>query len=385
MASGAVRAGDTVTVLPSGKVTCIKGIVTYDGSKEEALAGEAVVLTTTEELDISRGDLIVHPSAMPASAAKLDADLCWMHDKPLVQDRAYLLLHTTRQTQAYVSRIEYRVDMATLEREPSETLEMNDIGRVEIVTARAIQFDPYQSNRPLGSFVLIDPQSNLTVAAGMLGPEWADANREAGAATTSKSVRSQEWNIPRRRRELRTGHRAAVIWLTGVPASGKTTIARSLEQRLFEQDYRTMLLDGDDLRHGLCRDLGYSPAERAENIRRAGEVARLFFDQGSVVLCAFVSPYRADRAEVRALFPPGRFIEVFVTAPLERLMRRDPKGLYARANRGDLQNFTGLSAPYESPTAPEIVLDTDSCAVADSVDQLWRELEARGILRGPAS
>jgi bifunctional enzyme CysN/CysC len=184
---------------------------------------------------------------------------------------------------------------------------------------------------------------------------------------------------------LRTGHRAAVIWLTGVPASGKTTIARSLEQRLFEQDYRTMLLDGDDLRHGLCRDLGYSPAERAENIRRAGEVARLFFDQGSVVLCAFVSPYRADRAAVRALFPPDSFIEAFVTAPLGRLMRRDPKGLYAKAGRGDLQNLTGVSAPYEPPAAPEIVLNTDSCAVADSVDQLWRELEARGILRDPES
>ena len=365
--SGSVGAGDDVVVLPSGLATRIKSIETFDEARDLANVGEAVVLTTTDELDISRGDMIVRPRNLPTVARRLDAYLCWMDATDLAVSRPYLLAHTTRRVQAVVKSVDYCVNMDTLHRDPAPTLAMNEIGRVEISTADPIFFDSYRLNSATGSFVLIDLQSNATVAAGMIRGETHDVAAATGettsatttaATTVSAGVTWEGWNLPRETREARQGHQAAVIWLTGMSGAGKTTIARAVERRLFEQGCRTMLLDGDQLRHGLCGDLGFSPADRAENIRRAGQVAHLFFEQGAIVLCAFVSPYAVARSNVRALMPAGRFVEVFVQADIETCRARDPKGLYARAATGGLDQFTGVSAPYEEPVAPELTIDT---------------------------
>jgi len=317
--------------------------------------------------------------------SRLDAMLCWMGEQPLDPAVPCVLQHTTRSTRAFVSRGVYRMDVDTLHREEAAQLGLNDIGRVEVTTSAPLFFDAYQGNRATGSFILVDPYTNVTVAAGMIrGPV-----RTAGglfpaagepAAAVSPDVVWEGWNVSREEREARNGHGAAVLWLTGLSGAGKTTIARRVERRLFEAGVHTMLLDGDTLRHGLNGDLGFSPADRAENIRRVGEVARLFFAQGAIVLCTFVSPYREDRARVRALLPEGRFVEIFVDAPLDELRRRDPKGLYARADRGEVENLTGVSAPYEAPEAPEMVLRTDQLSVDEAVERILARLRAEGLL-----
>jgi bifunctional enzyme CysN/CysC len=291
-------------------------------------------------------------------------------------------MHTTRHVQAFVSRIDYRVDVDTLHREKTSSLGVNDIGRVEISTGHPIFFDNYRVNSATGSFVLVDPQTNVTVAAGMIRGEVREVERPKPEAGVSTDVVWQGWNIAREAREEQNGHRAGVIWLTGLSGAGKTTIARAVERRLFERGCRTMLLDGDNLRHGLCGDLGFSPEDRAENIRRAGEVARLFFEQGCVVLCAFVSPYQKDRDRVRGLLPEGRFVEIWVRAPLETLRGRDTKGLYARAQVGAVSQFTGMTAPYEPPPAPELALDTDRLEVEEAVARVLSALESAGWIKG---
>jgi bifunctional enzyme CysN/CysC len=377
VASGSVRPGDEIVVLPSGATTHIKSIETADGPRTEAQAGDAVVMTTTEELDVSRGDMIVRRRNMTASATRLEAYLCWMHADAMAINKAYILMHTTRQVQAFISRIDYRVDVDTMHREPVTALGLNDIGRVEITTGQPLFFDSYRVNAATGSFILIDPHTNVTVAAGMIRGEVRELDRPTAV---SPDVVWQDWNITRETREAKNGHRAGVIWLTGLSAAGKTTIAREVERRLFDLGCRTMLLDGDQLRHGLCGDLGFSPEDRTENIRRAGEVARLFFHQGCIVLCAFVSPYRQDRNRVRALFPGDRFLEVLVKAAPDTRRGRDPKGLYARAGTGQVSQFSGLSAPYEEPLAAELTIDTDSCSVEQATGLLIASLRSASII-----
>jgi bifunctional enzyme CysN/CysC len=328
-------------------------------------------------VDISRGDMIVRRRNLPTVARRLDAYLCWMDATALAVGRTYLLAHTTRHVQAVVSGVDYRVDVDTLHRDAAATLAMNEIGRVELTTADPLFFDSYRLNSATGCFILIDPQTNATVAAGMIRGE------SASATTVSTDVTWQGWNIPRDLREHRQGHQAAVVWMTGMSGAGKSTIARAVERQLFEEGFRTMLLDGDDIRHGLCGDLGFSPSDRAENIRRAGEVARLFFEQGSIVLCAFVSPYGADRNRVRSLVPAGRFVEVFVHADLDTLHARDPKGLYARASDGRLGQFTGVSAPYEAPSAPELTIDTRAISVEAAATLVIAHLKQAGVLAHP--
>jgi bifunctional enzyme CysN/CysC len=382
VASGSVRPGEEIVVLPSGFSTRIKTIETSEGPQTEAVAGDAVVVTTTDELDISRGDMIVRPRNLPTKASHFEAYVCWMHPEPLAPNRPYVLFHTTRQLQAFVSRIEYRVDVDTLHREQATSLALNDIGRVEITTGHELFFDSYRVNSATGSFILVDPHTNVTVGAGMIRGEVREVERPRVDPPISTDVVWQGWNIPREEREARGGHKAAVIWLTGLSGAGKTTIAREVERRLFERGCRTMLLDGDNLRHGLCGDLGFSPEDRAENIRRAGEVAKLFFEQGAIVLCAFVSPYRKDRDRVRRLVPEGRFIEVFVDASADTRSSRDPKGLYTRAGAGAVPQFSGVSAPYEPPATPELVLSTDTLGVEDTVDRLLQALEALRLVPG---
>jgi bifunctional enzyme CysN/CysC len=391
VASGSVVPGEEILVLPSGKGTRVRSIEAFEGPLEQARAGEAVVLTTEDELDISRGDMIVRRKNLPTIGDRFEAYLCWMHEEALEVGRSYLLVHTTHQVQAVVERIEYRVDVDTLHREGADALGLNEIGRVEISTSRPIFFDSYRVNIRTGSFVLIDLSSNLTVAAGMVRGEVrrlepVDAAPEPATepATEERPVSPdvvwEEWNVPRRERELRNGHGAAVLWFTGMSGAGKSTIAREVERRLFERGVQTMLLDGDQLRHGLCGDLGFSPGDRGENIRRAGEVARLFFEQGAVVLCTFVSPYRKDRDRARALFPGDRFMEIHVHAPLEVLRRRDPKGLYDAEASGRVGELSGSRAPYEAPEAPELEMDTSRTDVERAVEGVLGLLTARGIL-----
>lgn len=388
VASGKVRPGEEVLELPSKRSSHVESITTLDGDVEEAGPGDSVVISLTDEIDVSRGSMLVRSRNRPEAVTRqIDADLCWMNEEAMRQDRPYVIQHTTRRTQAYVSKVVYRTNVETFHREEADTFELNDIGRVELETADPLFIDPYKINRSTGSFILIDPDTNDTVAAGMIRGEAEDVapfGQEEVATTTerdtSPNVVWEGLNIPRQAREEKNEHQAAVVWLTGLSGSGKSTIARTLEERLFDRDLQTMMLDGDNVRHGLCGDLGFSPNDRKENIRRVGEVARLFFEQGNVTLCTFISPYQEDRDRIRGLLPEGRFFEVHVDCPLEVCKERDTKGLYAKAEKGEIANFTGVSAPYEAPEDPEIVVHTDTDDVETCVDQIVATLEAEGIL-----
>jgi bifunctional enzyme CysN/CysC len=378
VASGTIRSGEEIMVLPSGQRTLIKSVDTFDGPVEEALTGDSVALTTADELDISRGDMIVRPLNLPVVATEIDAMLCWMSDEPMKGGTQYWFRQTTREAKAFISRVVYKVDVDTLHREDVEAFGFNDIGRVQIQTAAPIFFDRYEMNRETGSFILIDPHTNNTVAVGMIRGTVRSAEKLAEQlheATTverkaSPDVVWEGWNVPLKVREEKNGHAAAVVWFTGLSGSGKSSIARELEQMLFAEGCQTMLLDGDQVRHGLNGDLGFSPDARKENIRRVGEVANLFYLQGNIVICTFVSPFQMDRERARALFPEGRFIEVFVDTPLDECERRDSKGLYAKARKGEIEQMTGISSPYEAPETPEIRVETVGREVADVVREI---------------
>jgi bifunctional enzyme CysN/CysC len=364
IASGSIRPGEDILVLPSRKRTTVAAVDTWEGSLDEASAGDSVVLTTTDELDISRGDMIVRPLNLPTADDEIDATICWTSEEPMVPGTQYWLRQTTREVKAFVNRILYRIDVDTLHRDQVSTFGLNDIGRVHLTTSQPIFFDRYQLNRETGSFILIDPHTNNTVAAGMIRgavrsvEDMPAEEPEVEVRPVSPDVVWESWNIDLAERERRNGHKAGVVWFTGLSGSGKSSIARLLERRLFDHGVQTMLLDGDQVRHGINGDLGFTPEDRTENIRRIGELASLFFRQGSIVLCTFVSPFREDRERARGLLPQGRFIEVFVDTPLEECERRDPKGLYARARRGEIAHMTGISSPYEPPQNPEIRLET---------------------------
>ena len=394
IASGAIRPGEEVLALPAGTRSTVKAITTLDGDLDVARAEEAVVIQLDDEIDVSRGDMLVRPQNLPQVETAIEAMVCWMSEEPLQRDRHYLLRHTTREVKAFVDELVYRVDVNTLHRETVETLGLNDIGRVRVTTAAPLFFDPYRVNHETGAFVLIDLYSNATVAAGMIRGATQSADEVAGraaqlerSAEAGRSVRKVSpnvvWeglNIAREAREARQGHGAAVVWFTGLSGSGKTTVAREVERRLFEADVKTMLLDGDQVRHGLSGDLAFSPDDRRENVRRIGEVARLFFESGAVTLCTFVSPYRADRERVRSLVPPDRFFEVHVDVDLDIARARDPKGVYARADRGEIQELTGVSAPYEAPENAEITLQTADLSVAEAADAVIEALREAGVV-----
>lgn len=379
VASGTVHAGDEVVVLPGGQTSRVRSVETTEGSLGDAVAGESAVVLLEDEVDISRGDLLVRTGEPPTSSTHVEAVVCWMTDEELEIDLPYILMHTTRQVPARVVAVSHRIDVDTLERHPAGSLGLNDIGRVQIETAQAVHFDTYEQNRITGSFILIHPHTNATVAAGMIAGT-AEEDRSAG---TSPNVVWEPANIPREAREVRNGHKAAVLWFTGLSGAGKSTIARELERRLFDQGVQTVLLDGDHLRHGLCGDLGFSETDRRENLRRAGETARLFYENGSVVLAAFVSPYIADRDRVRTLFPEAGFFEIHVDADLETCRSRDPKGLYEKAITGQIANFTGVSSPYEAPVRPELHIPTGDLSVDEAVDAILQRLHSSGIFNPP--
>jgi bifunctional enzyme CysN/CysC len=384
IASGTIGPGEGVVALPSGTTSRIRSVETMDGALDEGAAGQSVVVTLEDQIDLSRGEMLVRTNNLPLVGERLDAMVCWMSEQPLDPSRPYVLMHTTREAQAYVTRVHYRMDMETLHRQPATTLELNDIGRIEVTASRPLFFDPYDGNRETGAFILVDPFTHVTVAACMVRGDvrTADAvfHTDRRERLSSPDVVWEEWNIPRDRREAAAGHGSAVVWLTGLSGSGKTTIARALEHQLFERGVRTMLLEGDQVRHGLCADLGFSAEDRTENIRRVAQVARLFFEAGHVVICSFVSPFGKDRNFARGLVPDGRFVEVFVDTPLEVCRARDTKGLYARAEAGEVREMTGISSPYETPESPELVIRTVETEVDRAVEALLTALADRGVI-----
>ncbi len=359
IANGSVKPGDAVRVLPSGRTSTVARIVTMpsagfagetagDGDLEVAVAGQSVTLTLADEIDCSRGDVLAASDAPPQVADQFEASLVWMADEALMPGRAYWLKLATQTVSVTVSQPKCTINVNTMERLAAKTLELNAIGVAEITTDRAIVFEPYATSRTLGGFILIDKISNATVAAGMLN----------FSLRRAQNVHWQALDVTREAHARLKGQGPAVLWFTGLSGSGKSTIANMVEKRLHALGKHTFLLDGDNVRHGLNKDLGFTETDRIENIRRVGEVTRLMTDAGLIVLTAFISPFRAERDMVRALVPEGEFFEIFVDTPLEEAERRDVKGLYKKARQGTLKNFTGIDSPYEAPEKPEIRVDT---------------------------
>ena len=379
ISSGTIRQGDNIIALPSMRESKVKEIWMDQQPVDQAKPGDAVVLTMEDELDISRGDMIVRKGNVPTMRQEVEAQLCWMHPQPMVPGKTYLMMHTTRVVQVIPRKLTYRMDINTMHREEAETLQLNEIGRVEMVTAQPLFFDPYRLNNETGSFVLIDPATKVTIAAGMIRPGSTTSAESKGLMEKqpdrSPNVVWEPWNIPREEREARNGHESVVLWFTGISGAGKSTIAKALETSLWKDKKQTMLLDGDQVRHGLNGDLGFTDSDRAENIRRIGEVSRLFFEHGNIVLCTFVSPFRNDRDRVRELFPEGKFIEIHVTCNPKTAQERDPKGLYDKAKRGELQGLTGFDATYEVPVRADLTLNTDKLTVEQAVEMIRGYLE----------
>ncbi len=383
IASGSVKKGERVRVLPSGLKSTIESIVTIDGELEEAKAGDSVVISITDNIDISRGDMIVREKNLPTVNNRQDAFLCWMNEAPLEKGKKYILRHTTKTVNVYVKEIVYRLNINELHREKTDELHLNDIGRVELETSQPLFFDPYINNRGTGSFILIDPATNVTLGAGMIKSAVAEIEDKLDIPRKkSPNTVWEGWNIARAVREKRNAHRAAVIWFTGLSGAGKTTIGRQLEQRLFAMGLQTTLLDGDQMRHGLCSDLGFTEYDRKENIRRISETARLMFEYGNIVICTFISPFANDRGFARTLIEPGRFFEVFINCNIETLKERDPKGLYEKALKGEIKNFTGISSPYEVPENPELIIDSTLTSPDLLVDIVMKKLVEAGIVKG---
>ena len=382
--SGTIKVGEEIATLPSGKTSRIKSLVTYDGDLEEAWAGLAVTLTLDDEIDISRGDMIVRKNNLPHVGNEFDVNLCWMDEQPMNLRSHYVLKHTTQKVKAYIWDIRYKIDVNSLHREQTDQFGLNEIGRVIIKTARPLFFDSYQINRGTGSFILIDPLSNRTVAAGMIRGK----ARDVKAVTKTKHAESQcstnvNWEggmLSVQDWERRNGHKGAVLWCTGLSGAGKSTVAKGLVKLLFSKGCQVLVLDGDNMRHGLCGDLGFNDQDRSENIRRVGETARLFYEQGNIVICTFISPFHDDRNFVRSILPDGAFCEVFIKCDLEVCKRRDPKGLYKRAEAGEIKDFTGIDSPYEEPEKPDITVETDIHSVESIVEQIEGYLTQRKIL-----
>jgi bifunctional enzyme CysN/CysC len=346
--SGSVQPGDEVRVLPSGRTSRIARIVTRDGDLERAIAGQSVTLTLADEVDCSRGDVIVAAADPPEVADQFEATLVWMADEPMLPGRAYWMKIGTRIVSATTRAPKYQINVNTLEQMAVKALDLNAIGVVPLTTDSPIVFEPYTDSKSLGGFILIDKLTNATVAAGMLH----------FALRRSQNVHWQASDVTREARAEIKNQKPAVLWFTGLSGAGKSTIANLVEKKLHSMNRHSFLLDGDNVRHGLNKDLGFTDADRIENIRRLGEVAKLMADAGLIVITAFISPFRADRQMVRDMLPPGEFIEIFVDTPLAEAEKRDVKGLYAKARAGKLKNFTGIDSPYELPEAPEIRIDT---------------------------
>jgi bifunctional enzyme CysN/CysC len=370
---GSVRPGDRVKIVPSGRDTTVARIVTADGDLDQAIAGQSVTLALTDEVDVSRGDAIAAATDPPSVADQFECHLVWMGEEPMLPGRPYLLKLGARTVSATIRQPKYKLNVNTLEHIAAKTLELNEIGVCNISLDRALPFDPYHANRDMGGFILIDRYSNTTVAAGLLH----FALRRAG------NVHWQALEVDKEARVRQMGQRPAVIWFTGLSGAGKSTISNLVEQRLHGLGFHTYLLDGDNLRHGLNRDLGFTEADRVENIRRAAELAKVLTDAGLIVLASFISPFRSERQVARDLFAEGDFVEVYVDVPLSVAEIRDRKGLYAKARRGEVLHFTGIDSPYEPPETPEIHLDAAGVTPEDNASRLIDWLRHSGLLSPP--
>ncbi len=365
IASGVIRPGDRIKALPSGRESAVARIVTFTGDLDEAVAGQSVTLTLEDEIDVSRGDVLAAAGDPPAVADQFEATIVWFDDESMLPGRPYLLKLGTRTVAAQVAEPKYKINVNTLAHLAARQLELNEIGVCNLALDAPIAFDPYAENHDLGGFILIDRMSNRTVGAGMLH----------FALRRSQNIHWQAMDVDKAARSRALGQTARVVWLTGLSGAGKSTIANLVEKRFAAEGRHTYLLDGDNVRHGLNKDLGFTEADRVENIRRVAEVAKLMVDAGLIVLVSFISPFRAERRMARDLMADGEFVEVFIDTPLAEAERRDVKGLYAKARAGQLKNFTGVDSPYEPPENPEIRIDTTQITAEEAAEQIFDWLE----------
>jgi bifunctional enzyme CysN/CysC len=371
VASGSLHPGDRIRVQPSGRESCVARIVAVEGDREQAVAGESVTITLEDEIDISRGDVISAADAPAEVADQFECTIVWMADEPMLPGRPYLLKIGTRTVGATITEPKHKVNVNTLEHLAAKKLELNEIGVCNIALDRVVAFDPYSVNRDTGGFILIDRLTNATVGAGMLH----------FALRRSHNIHLQPVDIDKAARSELLGQKPVVLWFTGLSGAGKSTIANLVEKKLYALGKHSYLLDGDNVRHGLNKDLGFTETDRVENIRRVAEVAKLMVDAGLIVITAFISPFRAERALARSLLPQGEFIEIHVDTPLEVAEQRDVKGLYAKARRGELANFTGIGSPYEPPEFPELRLSTTELSAERAADVVIAKLQELKILK----
>jgi bifunctional enzyme CysN/CysC len=355
IASGAIAVGDPVVAAATGRTSTVQRIATFDGDLTRADAGQAVTLLLADDIDVGRGEVLASPQQRPEVADQFACTLVWMGEEPLLPGRTYKLMCGTSTVNARITTLKHKIDIGSFTEKPARTLALNEIAVANIATVESLPFDAYADNPRTGAFILVDRTTNATVAAGMI----------SFALRRAHNIYRQGHTIGKAQRAAAKNQRPMILWFTGLSGSGKSTIANLVEQQLTEKGFHTMLLDGDNLRHGLNRDLGFTAADRVENIRRTGEVAKLMVDAGLTVLCSFISPFASERQLVRELVQPGEFAEIFVDTPLEVCIQRDVKGLYKRALAGEIPHFTGISSPYERPTAPDILLGRDDSAPAD--------------------
>lgn len=368
--AGVVRQGDPVRIAPGGRTSTVERVVTMDGDRPAARSGESITITLTDEIDASRGDVICAGADPVEVADQFECTVVWMADEALLPGRPYRIKLATRTVGATFGQPKHKVNVNTLEHLAARTLGLNDIGVINVALDRPIPFEPYASSRDLGGFIIIDRETNATLGAGLIH----------FSLRRSQNVHLQAVEVDRVARRSLNAHGSAMVWLTGLSGSGKSTIANEVERRLYALGVHTYLLDGDNVRHGLNRDLGFTPADRVENIRRVAEVGRLMVDAGLVVIAAFISPYRAERALARSLFDDGEFIEVHVDVPVDVAEQRDPKGLYRKARTGQLANFTGIDSPYEVPEHPDLHIDTTQMSADEAAELIIRSLRERQII-----
>ena len=370
IAGGIIRPGDDIRVIPSGKQSKIARIVTMDSDLDEAVSGQSVTLTLTDEIDISRGDVIATSETPPEISDQFDTTIIWLSEEPMLPGRSYRMKTSSRLVSATVNAPKHKTDVNTLQKLPAKTLQLNEIGNCTLAVDRPIAFDSYAENRQTGSFILIDRMTNNTVGMGMINfPLRRAAN-----------IHWQNLDINKAANAEQKGQNPAVLWFTGLSGSGKSTIANEVQRRLYATGRHSFILDGDNVRHGLNRDLGFTDADRVENIRRVAEVSKLMVEAGLISLVSFISPFRAERELARNLMEEGEFIEIFVNTPLSVAETRDPKGLYKKARAGNLKNFTGIDSPYEAPENPEIEINTAEMSVEDAAERVINGLIERGII-----